>query len=162
MAIKTSINASIGEVVFSNGVESITVHLDRLHIDNQRYAALHGLKQKVGDAAAIARDTETGKSATEEEKFAAMKAVVEHLESGTAEWNRRTQDGERKPSGLLFEALCRAYPQKDAAAIRTFIAARSKAEQAALLNSAALKPHVDAIRAEAGKGVDTEELLAGL
>ena len=80
--------------------------------------------------------------------------------SGSAEWDIRTA-GEPK-GGMLFEALRRAYPAKTPDELKAFIKARSKAEQAALLNSAALKPHVDAIRAEAGKGVDVDTILTGL
>ena len=160
MTIKTTIDAARGEVRFTSETDYLAVHLDRLSQANQRYAALHGIKQRVGDAAALSRDTETGLPATESAKFEAMRRVADHLQSGSEEWDLRTA-GEPK-GGMLFTALQRAYPAKSADDLRAFIKARSKAEQAALLASAALKPHVDAIRAEAGKGVDAEAILAGL
>jgi hypothetical protein len=160
MTIKTTIDTARGEVRFTSETDYLAVHLDRLSAANQRYAALHGIKQRVGDAGALGFDKELGRYATEDEKFTAMRRIADHLQSGAEDWEVRTA-GEPK-GGMLFTALTRAYPGKTADELRAFIKARSKAEQAALLASAALKPHVDAIRAEAGKGVDTDILLAGL
>lgn len=160
MTIRCTIDETRKLVAFTSADDYYAVHLDRLHPDNQAYAALHGLKQRVGDAGALGFDKELGRYATEAEKFAAMRKVGDHLMSGSAEWDIRTA-GEPK-GGMLFEALRRAYPAKTPDELKAFIKARSKAEQAALLNSAALKPHVDAIRAEAGKGVDVDTILAGL
>lgn len=52
----------------------------------QKACAVNGMKQKIADRAAIGRDPETGASATDEEKFAAMQETAERLQSGGA-WN---------------------------------------------------------------------------
>lgn len=48
-------------------------------------ALLNGYRQKIGDAAAIARSTTTGLSATAHDKRAAMQKVVDNLNNGL--WN---------------------------------------------------------------------------
>lgn len=57
-----------------------------------RTGLLHGFKQKGGDAAAIERDEKTGKSATAQEKFDAVKRVFTHLAGGGA-WSARVAGG---------------------------------------------------------------------
>lgn len=64
-------------------------------------AELHGWKQRISDAAAIPRDTETGASATPAEKRAAMQRLIEHYESGTEEWSLKARSGLE----LMREAL---------------------------------------------------------
>jgi hypothetical protein len=160
MPIRTTINEAGRIVTFTSATDYLAVHLDRIHPANLAYAALHGIKQRVGDAGALGFDKDLGRYPTDDEKFVAMRKVAEHLMSGSAEWDIRVA-GEPK-GGMLFEALKRAYPDKSTDDLKAFIKARSKAEQAALLSAPAIKVHVDAIRAEAGKGVDTDTLLAGL
>src|SRR5687768_14974307 len=78
----------------ASGVEFVTpegtiaVHLGELAEAMFYEAAAHGIKQKIGDAAAIERDEKTGKSATAKDKFEAMKAVAESVVVD-AVWNRR-------------------------------------------------------------------------
>lgn len=60
---------------------------------NRAFAEMHGWKQRLSDAAALPRDKVTGKSATPEEKLAAIKARVEHYESGSTEWNMARAGG---------------------------------------------------------------------
>jgi len=160
MPIKTTINEAERVITYTSATDYLAVHLDRIHPNNLAYAALHGIKQRVGDAGALGFDKELGRYATEEEKFVAMRRIADHLMSGAADWDIRAA-GEPK-GGMLFGALTRAYPGKTPDELRAFIKARSKSEQAALLNAPAIKVHVDAIRAEAGKGVDTDAILAGL
>ena len=66
-------------------------------------AAFHGFEQKVRDAGAIPRDTNTGRSATPAEKFAAMKKVVENLHAG--EWNVRASSVRPLDRASLFAAI---------------------------------------------------------
>lgn len=73
-------------------------------------AAIHGLKQRISDAAAIPCDAETGKPATPAEKFTAMQALVDHYNSGSAEWSRRAEAGERTPNGgKVLQAIMNVY-----------------------------------------------------
>lgn len=126
-----------------------------------RMAILHGLKQKLVDAAAISRDPETGRSATSETKMDAVFEVLQRLRAG--EWNKRREG--TPTGGLLFRALCRMQPGKDADVIRAFLAGKSDKEQAALRANPRVAAVIEEIKAErAGDvgGVDTDAMLVDL
>lgn len=148
---------------------TLALHLDMVHTSNMLRAAIHGFVQRISDAAAIARDSETGKSATPAEKFQAMKRLVDHYASGAAEWSLvREGGGTRATSGtgLLRAALLLWQPEKGVEAISKWVEGLKPAQVAALLMSKELKPHVDAAReaqlSEAAGGIDADELLSGL
>ncbi len=142
--------------------ESLAYGLQGLSDEIVTRLALHGLKQKVGDAAAIPRDTETGKSATETEKLEAMRAVYEMLQEG--EWSRRAEAGEGGSDGLLLSAICRTFPAKSREEHKAALAGKTKSEQSALLGWPKIQPALSAIRAERAKAsskkVDVESLGA--
>jgi hypothetical protein len=124
-------------------------------------AMLHGLKQKLCDAAAL------GKDATPAEKVEAIRAVHAALTDPEAPtWNRKAGDG-TSGDGLLVRALQRvAGLDRDAA--RKAVAGMDKKTQAAMLREpevavvvAELKA-ADAARQPAPVGVDTQGLLARL
>lgn len=148
------------------GAGIVTLNMDKISPENMAYAAFHGLKQRVVDAAALARDTKTGQAAPADEKLEAIQAVVEHLESGTAQWSRVVA-GQPK-GGLLFEALCRVYGhQKAPSDIRAWLDTRSDKEQMALREDEAIAPVIATIKAErvkadTGPKADTKALLADL
>lgn len=89
-----AIDLATRTIRFSNSeltsLEPIVLNLDSLSPEIQLYAALAGLGHKIGDAAAMDKDPETGKSATPETKWAAMQAMREQLLSGS--WNKTTRD----------------------------------------------------------------------
>ena len=68
-------------------------------------AAIHGMTQRIADAAAL------GAGATPEEKLAEMAQLVEHYNSGTAEWNigRAAGGGGGGADALVILALMRVY-----------------------------------------------------
>lgn len=172
--ISHSVNADVGEIVFEvKGAGKLTMHMGRLSEAVKARAAIHGMVQRVSDAAAIARDTETGAAATPAEKYAAMKALVEHYESGTSEWARKgTGEGRAQstgPSALLREVLAIAKPEKDAGTIAAFVKGLKPAQVQALLVSEQLKEAVVLAREAAAErakaqaqGVNAEELLGTL
>lgn len=146
------------------GAGELALDMAKLHGDNQRHAAIHGMIQRISDAAAISRDPKTGRPATPEEKLEAMRRLVEHYESGAAEWSRvRESAGPR--GGFLFEALCRMYPAKPPADIRAYLDGLSDKQQSALREDDAVGPVISAIKAERNAGQpkpDTKAMLAGL
>ena len=77
---------------FSNG-KRLIVDAAHLSDDIRRQAMLHGIKQKIGDAAAIARNTTTGASASIQDKFDAMAEVVERLTAADGAWNKTREGG---------------------------------------------------------------------
>lgn len=155
----------VGQLISFNVREagSITLDLGKVANANRERAEVHGFIQRISDAAAISRDPLTGKPASPTEKLEAMRELVEHYESGSAEWSRRREGGMGATGGLLFRALRAMYDGKRTdEQLREFLDKLSRSEQTALLVSDKVKPFADAIRAEAGKGVDAEALLAGL
>jgi len=154
---------------------TLTLDVAALHEKIRERAAVHGMIQRVSDAAAIPRDTKTGASATAEEKFKSMQRLVEHYASGSEDWNRK--GGERaervvkEPSGaeLLRMALAIAKPQLEAEKIAIFVKARKANEIAALLGHESMAEAVALAKEElekkdkaAAEGVNAEELLSGL
>ena len=129
-----TIDANIigGEVLhlaFSNG-ETISVALSNLTSDIQRQCAMHGLKQKLVDAAAISRNPDTGRSATPADKFNAVLEVANRLLSG--QWNKVRDGAGAVSGGLLFRALCIAYPAKAPEVLREYLGKRTAEEKTAL------------------------------
>jgi hypothetical protein len=126
-------------------------------------AMMHGFKQKLLDAAAIARNTLTGASASLSDKFDAVQEVFDRLTRAEgATWNKGRAEGGGSVGGILKRALMQ-LTGKTAAEIETYLADKSKAEQAALRKN----PKVAAIILElqtagADDAIDTDELLGEL
>lgn len=159
--ITATIEGQALSLTFANG-ETLIIHGDALHVDVQRYAMMHGLKQKLVDAAAISRNPENGRAATVEDKYQAVKTVYDRLLAG--QWNA-TREGGGATGGLLLQALCRMYDgRKTADELRTFLADKSDAEKTALRKNPRVAQFIEAIRAETGKAasIDTDELLGEL
>jgi hypothetical protein len=130
-----------------------------LHPSILEAATLHGLKQKLVDAAAISRNPETGKSATAQDKYAAVKEVYDRITDPTnPTWNaiREGVSG----STLLLLALIR-HTGKDKAELTEWLGKKSDAEKAALKRNPKLAAIIAEIQAERAKadGIDTNELL---
>lgn len=147
------------EFTFSDGGEPIIMSLAVLSNDMLTYAALHGLKQRIGDAAAIPRNTDTGRSATVAEKRAAMEKVRDTILQG--EWSARREGGGNE-GGLLLRALGRLYPAKSREDLAAWVANKSKAEQAAMRANPRVAAIIAELRAESAKGIDTDGLLGEL
>lgn len=159
-AISATINGTTLTLIFANG-ETLIMHGDTLTSDMQQYAMMHGLKQKLVDAAAISRNPETGRAATVEDKYQAVKAVFDRLLSG--QWNTTREGG--ATGGLLLQALCRMYAgRKTPEELKAFLADKTDAEKTALRKNPRVAAIIDEIRAEQGKAanIDTDELLGEL
>ena len=159
--ISATINGNTLALTFANG-ETLAMCGDALNTDVQQYAMMHGLKQKLVDAAAISRNPETGRPATVEDKYQAVKAVYDRLLSG--QWNA-TREGGGNAGGLLLQALCRMYAgRKTPDQLREFLADKSDAEKTALRKNPRVAAIIEDIRAEQGKAanIDTDELLGEL
>jgi hypothetical protein len=147
---------------------TITVHVNQLHQSILDAAILHGLKQKIVDAAAISRNQETGRSATVKDKFDAMQEVFLRLTDPVEpSWNKiERQEGSGGSGGLLFRALVRMYPQKTRGDLETYLATLDLAQQAKVRATTRVAAVIAEIKAEDAKAkkVDGagEELLAGL
>lgn len=159
-AITATIDGMVLTFTGDNG-RVLTVDARTLSTSILDAAIMHGLKQKVGDAAAISRNPETGRSASTDDKFDAMVEVVKRLELDY--WNKPRESGDGAGAGgLLFKALCRVKADKTPAEVKAYLDGRSKEEQAALRKVPVIAGAIDAIRAESAKaaGIDGEALLA--
>lgn len=160
-AVTAEINGTRLVFTGDNGRE-LSVSVEQLDDAIRTQALMHGLKQKIGDAAAISRNPETGRSATTDDKFDAMAEVLNRLLSG--QWNKTREGGEGGGAGgLLFKALCKIKADKTPAEVRAYLEARTKEEQAALRKVPAIAAAIEEIKAAQAKdgGIDGEALLAG-
>jgi hypothetical protein len=144
-------------LVFGSGA-TLTIATNELSPTIRGQAMLHGLKQKLVDAAAISRNPDTGRSATIDDKYNAVREVYDRLLSG--QWNKIRDGGSGTKGGLLFRALCMLYPDKTAEAIRAFLDKKTAAEKTALRNTKKIADIILTLKDdEAGDEVDTDAML---
>lgn len=164
-AKKVAIKADIDNVAqtvtfnFEHG-KKISIDCSKLSEDIKTHAMLHGLKQKLGDAAAIARDTSTGKPATIETKFQAMQEVLDRLLNG--DWNKHREGGQES-GGLLLQALASVYATKTLEQLKAFLEPLSNGEKQALKLEPSIAKAIHAIQAQrTPKEINVKSLLSGL
>lgn len=132
---------------------------------NQR-AALHGYHQKLIDAAAIARNPNTGATATVADKAAAVREVFNRItgaDGSTPMWNKgRTVEGSGNNASLLLRALMQ-MSGKSKAEIAAFLEPTDKATRKALADSPAVAVVIASLRAATvDKSIDTSAMLSSL
>ena len=161
MAIKVAINKSIGTVQwqFSDG-RTQTAHAERLHPAIRAYAALHGIKQKCGDAMALSAEDYGGR-VPEQAKFDELKSMIEFLESGLDQWNQ-VRVGRVSQLEQDRALLMRALELAGIAFKAEKIAALKGNQITAMLVSEKLAESVALIRLEQTRDVDTEALFTEL
>lgn len=86
------------------GQPRLTVDMAKVSAKNAEYAAFHGIKQRVVDSAAIAWDG-IGQRPTPAEKYAEMVKIVEHLNSGSPDWNTVRGESSGLVGGVTLKAL---------------------------------------------------------
>ena len=151
--------------VLGGGV--IELNMADIHPDILTRAAIHGMKQRISDAAAIPCDTETGKPASPVDKFVAIEALVRHYASGSADWSRRAASGERSApnSGKILTAIMNVYKFSSVEKAREVVEATAKKrdiEYKAALNvwKSSDKIAAELVRmASADTKVDADDLL---
>ena len=159
ISCETTLNTMGVYLTFSDGRE-LNFCANDLSDDIRGLAMLHGLKQKLVDAAAISRNPDTGRSATIDDKYTAVREVYDRLLAGN--WNKGRGDGSSSGNGgLLFRALCQMYPNKTPEALRAFLDGKTKSECAALRATPKIAAIIDTLRAPSGD-VDTDDLLSEL
>ena len=122
-------------------------------------ATFHGLKQKLIDAAAISRNPETGKSATDADKYLEVLEVFNRITATEgAMWNAPREGGDGSAS-MLAKALMR-HTGKSRSEVDEWLKAKSDAEKKALRANPKIAAIITAIQAEAAPAdVDSDELL---
>lgn len=157
------------------GAGALELKLTSISTQNRLKAQIHGFVQRISDAAAMARDSKTGASASPQQKYEAMKRLCEHYASGAVEWSPvRAVEGVGRPrvdrdKELLVIALGIFQPAKPTEVIQQFVQGLKKEQVSALLVSEQLRESVGLAREEMEKeakklseGVDAVELLKGL
>ena len=160
---------SVGAILtltFAHGMV-LTVHADDLSPAIRDAAVMHGLKQKLIDAAAIARNPDTGATATIADKYAAVREVYDRITAtdGTATWNKvRGGEGTGNAKGGLLVAAIVRITGKTRDAVLEYVDALSKEQVAALRKNPRVAEMIATIQSERAKteGVDSDALLNGL
>ena len=171
--VQPVIDVQAGTVTFNvKGHEPIVLHADKLHPDVMKRAALVGMAQvRIVDAAAIPMARKDGSIIPTEErialKHANMLELVEHYESGTAEWSRVSEGGGGGKS-LTVEAIARVHGktyEQAQADVEAFAKKRyegdTKKALAFLRTGKRVMEAMDAIKAERTKApvVDADNAL---
>lgn len=130
-------------------------------------ALVHGLVQKISDAAAMPKSELTGDPKKDAKaKLDAMTAVRDRLVAG--DWSRRAGEGAGPVAGLIFRAFSEfaenaakkaKKPVPDAEKLRAFYDKKSRAEQLALRNIPEVAAIIDRMKAE--RGAETAPVDAG-
>jgi hypothetical protein len=157
-AVAATIDAHMLTLAFQHGKELI-VDMRSLSPTIAQAAIMHGLKQKLVDAAAIARNPDTGASATIDDKFQAVLEVYERITSPTGTWNKVRGDGTGTGgTGLLVRALMAIFG-KDEDSIRVQLDDCSDEEVKALRSSPKVAAKMAELKA-AKSNIDTDALLS--
>ena len=150
-------------ITFSNG-KDLSLDVSKLSPEIQRYAMLHGIKQKLVDAAAITRNTETGASASIDDKYAAVKEVCDRIGSTNGTWNkeRATTSTPKGANSLLVRALMQ-MTGRDKAYVDDYLSAKTKEQREAIKRNPRVLAVISELQAQTVvNGIDTDELLSEL
>lgn len=161
-AMSVDIFGTTVTVTFSNG-KDLAIDTATLTPEIQRMAMLHGIKQKLVDAGAIARNTENGLSASIDDKYAAVAEVHARLTCSEPTWNKERGTAEKKaPKDLLKRALMQ-MTGKDADYVEQFLTAKTKQEREALKKNPRVIAIMNELQAAGGtNGIDTDSILGEL
>ena len=143
--------------------ETLKLHPEALTPEIQRAAMLHGLKQKLVDAAAISRDTATGRAATIQTKFDAVREIFDRITGENPSWNKPRAGGAGGQGGLLARAIAR-YKNVALEQAKAYLDRLTDAQKQALRVDPRIAAVINELRLETAKpaGIDTDALLSGL
>jgi hypothetical protein len=150
-----------GITIHIRGVDApIVLRFDQLSEAVKTEAMGYGMEVRLTRAAALERDTKSGKSATPQDKHAAILKLAEHYASGTEAWAMSGGGGLSDETRVLIEALCTAFGLATDVAEEQ-VRALSGAERAQLRVDGEIKPHIDAIyaRRASAQGSETAKSL---
>lgn len=157
-AVAAAIDGDVMTLTFANGQELVVLPT-MFTPEIVAQATTHGLKQKLVDAAALSRNPYTGRSATADDKYNAVKEVFDRLLTG--HWNKPREGAVAVKGGLLFAALCRMQPGRPAEEIKSWLDDLTNEQKAALRKNPKVAATIAGIRSEQVKtgDVDTDSLL---
>lgn len=153
ISVETDTETMALAITFASGnILTLTTAMLSIEVANQ--ALLHGLKQKLVDAAAIGRNPETGRSATVDDKEVAVREVFDRIIGPDGRWNKGRGEGEGNVGGLLLSALCRLYPAKTAADLREWLGTKDAEQKKALRDTPRIATIMAEIKEERAKDSD--------
>jgi hypothetical protein len=170
-AVVTMVQTEQGLEFTVLGAGKAVLNLSGLHADVLERAAIHGLKQRVSDAAALPCDAETGKPATATEKYESLLKLVEHYNTGTAEWNRTRVAGEGKGAtgAKTLIAIQNVYKLDSIEKAKAYVEGTAKKRGVEYAEALAIWRSSDKIREELARmaaavpaKVDADDLLGEL
>lgn len=142
------------------GIGALHLHLERVSKANHAKALVHGFVQKVSDAGAIPFNKKENRYPTAQEKYDALSEVIEHLHSGSDEWNRKRRVA---VGTMLLDALVVLYPAQTREQLAAFLKGLSDAERLTISNEPTVKAEMDRqLAARVPTGIDAGALLAQL
>lgn len=137
------------------GHASVEVSIDALQPDIVRRLTIHGLAQKLGDAAAKERDPITGKSASAAVKYGSIRRIADALLAG--EWTVRA---ERLPADAITDervAAVAAARKMEESIVRKWLVGLPEATRAAAFAHPSVAVEIARMRAErAAAGADPD------
>lgn len=150
------------------GEEPLVLDLQRISDEVAERAFIHGMVQRISDAAAISRDTVTGQPATPADKRARMAALIDHYMSGTVEWKLATTTSRGPNEGLTISAMGDVFhklAEECREMVRALAAIRGITEREALsvfAGSVEVAQRIAEIRAAraAEAGISADDILA--
>ena len=93
-----------GKLVWSYpGIGELTLDPSKVSATNRARFIVHGMKQRVNDAAAL--DAGPDGKVDPRAKFDEMQRMIEHLESGTEDWNVKPSADRVGPASYVTQAL---------------------------------------------------------
>ena len=159
-AVSATIDGLTMTLTFANGGH-LRLNAGELAPSIREAAMMHGLKQKLVDAAAIGCNPDTGRSATIADKYEAVREVFDRITGPNPTWNK-VRGGESSGLGgnsLLLRALVR-ITGKSRDVLTTFLESKTKEERTALRKQSRIAAVILEIQAEeAAKTVDTDGML---
>jgi hypothetical protein len=114
------------------------------------------------DAAAIGRDSVTGRTATINDKYNAVREVFDRItDSDAPSWNKVREGGAGTVTGGLLVAALMQLKQKDNATIVEWLSSKTNEEKAALRKNPKVAEVIESLRVAKVKtdGIDTDSLL---
>ena len=126
--LKIETSAEVVTMTWADGIVD-KLEIARLSKSIIEAAIENGIKQKLGDAAAISRDPITGRSATIQTKRERVRAVAQNLLDG--HWIAPTRSGNGGGDSIrrtLVDALLQLNPALDRERVTAAITAKSHAE----------------------------------
>ncbi len=171
--VTTVHDATAGTITYTvMGHQPMVLNLSAIAQANRDRAMIHGFGQRVPDAAAVPTNVEPGTPAEKRarmcaEKDARMRRLVDHYNSGSADWSLKSAGGGTKQpdAGLIIMAMIRAglaTDVDDANAKVARISEKRSIDRAASLRvwggSDKVLAAIAAIQAERSK-VDSDGLL---